>query len=54
MSQGVEVVGLYVRDQDEALSFYVEKLGFRAQQAAQQRGVLACGGADLGRGHRSS
>jgi catechol 2,3-dioxygenase-like lactoylglutathione lyase family enzyme len=29
MSQGVEVVGLYVRDQDEALKFYVEKLGFR-------------------------
>lgn len=31
MSQGVgvDVVGLYVRDQDEALSFYVDKLGFR-------------------------
>ena len=29
MSQHVEVVGLYVRDQDEALAFYVEKLGFR-------------------------
>jgi catechol 2,3-dioxygenase-like lactoylglutathione lyase family enzyme len=29
MSQGVGVVGLYVRDQDEALQFYVEKLGFR-------------------------
>ena len=29
MMQGVEVVGLYVRDQDEALAFYVEKLGFR-------------------------
>jgi catechol 2,3-dioxygenase-like lactoylglutathione lyase family enzyme len=28
MSQGVEVVGLYVRDQDEAIAFY-EKLGFR-------------------------
>jgi len=28
MSQGVEVVGLYVRDQDEALAFY-GKLGFR-------------------------
>lgn len=27
--QGVEVVGVYVRDQDEALAFYVEKLGFR-------------------------
>src|SRR3954453_6131636 len=29
MSQGIGVVGLYVRDQDEALQFYVEKLGFR-------------------------
>ena len=29
MSQGVNVAGLYVRDQDEALAFYVEKLGFR-------------------------
>jgi len=29
MSQGVSVVGLYVRDQDEALAFYVERLGFR-------------------------
>ena len=29
MTQGIEVAGLYVRDQDEALAFYVEKLGFR-------------------------
>ena len=29
MSQGVGAVGLYVRDQDEALEFYVGKLGFR-------------------------
>lgn len=29
MSQGVSVVGLYVRDQEEALQFYVEKLGFQ-------------------------
>lgn len=29
MSLGVQVVGLYVRDQDEALTFYVDKLGFR-------------------------
>ena len=29
MNQGVGVVGLYVRDQDEALQFYVDKLGFR-------------------------
>ena len=29
MSQGIDVVGVYVRDQDEALSFYVDKLGFK-------------------------
>ncbi|MFT3906614.1 MAG: VOC family protein [Steroidobacteraceae bacterium] len=29
MTQGIGVVGLYVRDQDEALAFYVEKLDFR-------------------------
>lgn len=29
MAYGVQVVGLYVRDQDEALAFYVEQLGFR-------------------------
>lgn len=29
MSQGIEVVGLYVRNQEEALAFYVGKLGFR-------------------------
>ncbi|MCB9676828.1 MAG: VOC family protein [Alphaproteobacteria bacterium] len=29
MSQGIGVVGLYVRDQDEARAFYVEKVGFR-------------------------
>ena len=29
MIQGIQVVGLYVRDQDEALAFYVEQLGFR-------------------------
>ena len=28
MTQGVNVAGVYVRDQDEALVFYVEKLGF--------------------------
>lgn len=28
MTQGVQVAGIYVRDQDEALAFY-EKLGFR-------------------------
>ncbi len=29
MSQGVNMVGVYVRNQDEAVEFYVEKLGFR-------------------------
>ena len=29
MNTGVNVVGVYVRDQDEALEFYVGKLGFR-------------------------
>jgi catechol 2,3-dioxygenase-like lactoylglutathione lyase family enzyme len=35
MSQGVEMVGLYVRDQDEALAFYVEKLGFAVHTDAK-------------------
>jgi catechol 2,3-dioxygenase-like lactoylglutathione lyase family enzyme len=35
MTQGVAVVGLYVRDQDEALKFYVEKLGFRVHTDAR-------------------
>jgi catechol 2,3-dioxygenase-like lactoylglutathione lyase family enzyme len=34
MSQGVGVVGVYVRDQDEALAFY-EKLGFRVHTDAR-------------------
>jgi catechol 2,3-dioxygenase-like lactoylglutathione lyase family enzyme len=29
MNQGVATMGLYVRDQHEALAFYVDKLGFR-------------------------
>ncbi len=29
MSQSIQVVGVYVRDQDEALEFYVGKLGFK-------------------------
>src|SRR5438874_12636369 len=33
--QGVQVAGLYVRDQDEALEFYVEKLGFRVHTDAR-------------------
>src|SRR3954469_6128821 len=28
MTQGVQVAGVYVRDQDEAREFYVDKLGF--------------------------
>ena len=28
MSEGVQVAGVYVRDADEALAFYVDKLGF--------------------------
>jgi catechol 2,3-dioxygenase-like lactoylglutathione lyase family enzyme len=35
MSQVVGVAGLYVRDQDEALEFYVEKLGFRVHTDAK-------------------
>jgi len=35
MSQGVGVAGLYVRDQDEALQFYVEKLGFTVHTDAK-------------------
>jgi len=35
MSQGVAMVGLYVRDQDEALAFYVEKLEFRVHTDAR-------------------
>jgi len=35
MSQVVGVVGLYVRDQDEAIEFYVEKLGFRVHTDAK-------------------
>jgi len=35
MSQGVGVSGIYVRDQDEALSFYVDKLGFSVHTDAR-------------------
>jgi catechol 2,3-dioxygenase-like lactoylglutathione lyase family enzyme len=35
MSQGVNVAGIYVRDQDEALDFYVGKLGFRVHTDAR-------------------
>lgn len=32
---GVGMVGLYVRDQDEAVTFYVERLGFRIKTDAR-------------------
>ncbi|AQS63731.1 hypothetical protein AGRHK599_LOCUS4569 [Rhizobium rhizogenes] len=35
MKNGVQVVGLYVHDQDEALQFYVEKLGFHVHTDAR-------------------
>ena len=35
MSQGVEMVGIYVRDQEEALTFYVDKVGFRVHTDAR-------------------
>ena len=38
MTQGVNMVGLYVRDQDEALEFYVEKVGFKVHTDASNGG----------------
>ncbi|MEZ4238468.1 MAG: VOC family protein [Myxococcota bacterium] len=38
MSQGVATVGLYVRDQEEARAFYVDKLGFRVHTDARGGG----------------
>lgn len=35
MKNGVQVVGLYVHDQNEALQFYVEKVGFRVHTDAR-------------------
>jgi catechol 2,3-dioxygenase-like lactoylglutathione lyase family enzyme len=35
MSQGVGVAGIYVRDQDEALEFYVKKLEFKVHTDAR-------------------
>jgi catechol 2,3-dioxygenase-like lactoylglutathione lyase family enzyme len=35
MSKGVQVAGVYVRDQDEALDFYVGKLGFEVHTDAR-------------------
>lgn len=38
MTQGIDVVGVYVRDQDEALAFYVGKLGFRVHADVRNGG----------------
>jgi catechol 2,3-dioxygenase-like lactoylglutathione lyase family enzyme len=38
MSQGVGVMGLYVHDQEEALNFYVGKLGFAVHTDAKNGG----------------
>jgi catechol 2,3-dioxygenase-like lactoylglutathione lyase family enzyme len=38
MTQGVGVVGLYVRDQEEAREFYVDKLGFEVHTDAKNGG----------------
>ena len=35
MNQGVGVAGIYVRDQDEAIDFYVRKLGFEVHTDAK-------------------
>ena len=35
MNQGVGVAGIYVHDQDEALKFYVEKVGFNVHTDAR-------------------
>src|SRR6476469_10964963 len=35
MTQGIGVAGIYVHDQDEALSFYVDKLGFKVHTDAR-------------------
>ena len=35
MTQGVGVAGVYVRDQDEAIEFYVQRLGFRVHTDAK-------------------
>lgn len=38
MTQGIDMVALYVRDQDEALAFYVHKLGFRVHTDVRNGG----------------
>jgi catechol 2,3-dioxygenase-like lactoylglutathione lyase family enzyme len=43
MTNTVNTVGLYVRDQDEALAFYVGTLGFEVHRRAQWQLPLADG-----------
>ncbi|HEX2586269.1 MAG TPA: VOC family protein [Steroidobacteraceae bacterium] len=38
MSQAIEVVGIYVHDQEEARAFYVDKVGFRVHTDVQNGG----------------
>ena len=38
MTQGIGVVGLYVHNQDEAVDFYVNKLGFQIHADARNGG----------------
>src|SRR6476469_3349027 len=38
MTQGIQLVGLYVRDQDEAVDFYVKKRGFKVPTDAKNGG----------------
>jgi len=38
MNMQVQVMGIYVRDQDEALAFYVGKLGFEVQSDVRNGG----------------
>ena len=35
MTQGIQVASIYVQDQDEALQFYVDKLGFHVHTDAK-------------------
>jgi len=38
MSQAIEVVGIYVHDQDEARAFYVDKVGFQVHTDVRNGG----------------
>ena len=39
MTQGIEVVGVYVRDQDEAVAFYVDALGAKCGSRTTSGGL---------------